>query len=79
MAIFSQSTGSPHTASIAQDLVDDDLVAIPLTWYSGWADPEIGQNVFETYTTYCIESMNAIEWFAREPRRADDRDRLLPG
>ena len=32
-------TGSPHTAAIAQDLVDDDLIAIPLSWYSGWADP----------------------------------------
>ena len=45
VAIFSQSTGSPHTAAIAQDLVDDDLIAIPLSWYSGWADPEIGENV----------------------------------
>jgi ABC-type branched-subunit amino acid transport system substrate-binding protein len=64
VAIISQATGSPHTAAIAQDLVEDDLLAIPLTWYSGWPDPEIGQNVFESYTTYCIESMNAIEWLA---------------
>ena len=62
VAIISQSTGSPHTAAIAQQLVEDDLVAIPLSWYSGWADPEFGQNVFETYTTYCVESMNGIEW-----------------
>ncbi len=62
VAIISQSTGSPHTAAIAQNLVDDDLVAIPLSWYSGWPDPELGQNVFESYTTYCLESMNGIEW-----------------
>ena len=62
VAILSQSTGSPHTASVAQQLVDDDLVAIPLTWYSGWADPEIGENVLETYTNYCLESMNGVEW-----------------
>jgi ABC-type branched-subunit amino acid transport system substrate-binding protein len=62
VAIISQSTGSPHTAAIADSLVDDDLIAIPLTWYSGWADPEIGENVFESYTSYCIESMNAINW-----------------
>jgi len=62
VAIISEATGSPHTAAIAQDLVDDDIIAIPLTWYSGWADPEIGQNVFETYTSYCLESMNAITW-----------------
>ena len=62
VAIISQSTGSPHTAAIAQNLVDDDLVAIPLSWYSGWPDPELGANVFESYTSYCIESMNGIEW-----------------
>ena len=62
VAIISQSTGSPHTASIAAQLVEDDLIAIPLTWYSGWADPTIGQNVFESYTSYCMESMNGIEW-----------------
>ncbi len=65
VAILSQSTGSPHTAAIAQDLLDDDLVAIPLTWYSGWADPEIGENVLETYTNYCLESMNGIEWLSK--------------
>lgn len=64
VAILSQSTGSPHTAAIADNLVEDDLIAIPLSWYSGWADPEIGQNALESYTSYCIESMNAIEWFA---------------
>lgn len=62
VAIISMSTGSPQTSSVAADLVDDDLVAIPLTWYSGWADPDFGQNVFETYTNYCFESMNGIEW-----------------
>ncbi len=62
VAIISQSTGSPHSAAIAEQLVEDDLVAIPLTWYSGWPDPEFGANLLETYTTYCVESMNGIEW-----------------
>ncbi len=63
VAIFSQSTGSPHTAAIAPGLVEDDLVAIPLSWYSGWAFGELGQNAFESYTNYCFESMNGLEWF----------------
>lgn len=63
---FSQSTGSPHTAATAEDLVDDDLVAIPLSWYSGWADPAIGQNVMELYTSYCLEAMNGVEYLAGE-------------
>jgi ABC-type branched-subunit amino acid transport system substrate-binding protein len=63
VAIISQSTGSPHTASIAPDLVKDNMVAIPLSWYSGWAFGELGQNAFESYTNYCFESMNGLEWF----------------
>lgn len=62
VAIISQSTGSPHTAAIADQLVEDDLLAIPLSWYSGWPEADLGQNVYETYTSYCMESMNGIEW-----------------
>jgi ABC-type branched-subunit amino acid transport system substrate-binding protein len=65
VAIFSQSTGSPHTASIAPALVEEDLIAIPLSWYSGWAFGEVGQNAYESYTNYCFESMNGIEWFQK--------------
>lgn len=62
VAILSQSTGSPHTAAISGNLIEDDLIAIPLSWYSGWAFGDLGKNVFETYTSYCVESMNGIEW-----------------
>ena len=66
VVMFSQSTGSPHTAATADALVEDNLLAIPLSWYSGWADPAIGQNVIELQATYCIESMNAVEFLAGE-------------
>lgn len=62
VVMISQSTGSPHTASIAKDLEADSLIAIPLTWYSGWADPAFGKNVFETYTNYCLEGMNVSQF-----------------
>ena len=64
VVMFSQSTGSPHTTATAELLVEDDLIAIPLSWYSGWPDPAIGQNVFEAYTSYCIESMNGVSYMA---------------
>lgn len=66
VVMFSQSTGSPHTAATAEMLVEDNLVAIPLTWYSGWADPAIGANVMELYTSYCLEAMNGLEYLAGE-------------
>ncbi len=64
VVMFSQSTGSPHTAATAAALVEDDLLAIPLSWYSGWADPTIGENVLELYTSYCLESMNGLTYLA---------------
>lgn len=64
VVMFSQSTGSPHTAATAESLLEDDLVAIPLSWYSGWADPAIGENVIEAYTSYCLEAMNAVTYLS---------------
>ncbi|MCY4425022.1 MAG: ABC transporter substrate-binding protein [Acidimicrobiaceae bacterium] len=64
VVMFSTSTGSPHTARTAESLIEDNLAAIPLSWYSGWADPEIGKNVFEVQTNYCIESMNGATYMS---------------
>lgn len=65
VVMITQSTGSPHTSAIAGDLIDDDLIAIPLSWYSGWAT-DFGANVFEMNTNYCIEAMNAVEYLGTE-------------
>jgi len=62
--MFSNSTGAPHTAATAELLVEDDLIAIPLSWYSGWADPAFGANVMELQTNYCIEAMNGVSYLA---------------
>ena len=64
VVMFSTSTGSPHTASTAQLLIEDNIAAIPLSWYSGWADPAIGKNVFEVQTNYCIEAMNGATYMS---------------
>jgi ABC-type branched-subunit amino acid transport system substrate-binding protein len=63
--MFSHSTGSPHTASIADDLFADDRLAIPVSWYSGWADPELGTNVLEVGSNYCAEAMNTLSFIAQ--------------
>ncbi len=65
VVMISQSTGSPHTTAIAEDLANDDLIAIPLSWYSGWAT-ELGTNVFELYTNYCFEGMNGVEFLVEQ-------------
>ena len=64
VVMFSTSTGSPHSAAIAQRLIEDNMAAIPLSWYSGWADPSIGKNLFEVQTNYCIEAMNGATYMS---------------
>ncbi|MCH8984467.1 MAG: ABC transporter substrate-binding protein [Acidobacteria bacterium] len=54
------STGSPHTVAINQQLVEDNMFAVPLTWYSGWSDPALNANLVPHGTPYCIESMNVL-------------------
>lgn len=77
VVMIGHSSGSPHTAAIAEDLERDNIIAHPFTWYSGWADPDFGANAAELYSTYCIEAMNAVSWLhdkvveeGREPRMA---------
>ncbi len=65
VAIISQSTGSPQTAQIIDLIIEDDVVAIPLTWYSGWGIPEFdGNAVLEKQTNYCFEGMNVVEFMS---------------
>ncbi|HKX74007.1 MAG TPA: ABC transporter substrate-binding protein [Acidimicrobiia bacterium] len=65
VAIISQSTGSPHTAGVIDLMLEDDVVAIPLSWYSGWNDPAFDQSTaLELGTNYCFEGMNVVEWMS---------------
>lgn len=65
VAIISQSTGSPHTSGIIDLMIEDDMVAIPLSWYSGWADPAFDQGAaLEQQTNYCLEGMNVVEFMS---------------
>jgi ABC-type branched-subunit amino acid transport system substrate-binding protein len=59
---FGHSTGSPQTMAINPQLQTDGILAIPLTWYSGWSDPAINSNLVPHGVPYCIESMNMIEY-----------------
>lgn len=65
IAMLSQSTGSPQTAGVIDLMLEDDMVAIPLTWYSGWGDPSFDEStVLEQQTNYCFEGMNIVEYLS---------------
>lgn len=63
---FGHSTGSPHTVAINPDLQADGILAIPLTWYSGWSDPAINSNLVPHGAPYCIEAMSLVEYVAEQ-------------
>ena len=59
---FGHSTGTPQTLAINEDLQSDGILAIPLTWYSGWTDPDINANLLPHGTPYCLEAMSMVEY-----------------
>ncbi len=62
--MITENTGSPITSAIAEQAAEDNVLVIPLSWASLWPDPEFGSAILEKQATYCIESMNGVEWLA---------------
>jgi ABC-type branched-subunit amino acid transport system substrate-binding protein len=60
------STGSPHTVALNADLVADGMLAVPLTWYSGWSDSRYNSNLVSHGTPYCVEAHNTIGYLVEE-------------
>jgi len=54
--MIAQSTGSPHTVGILDQLAADGVLAIPLTWYSGWSDETLNANLLHHGMNYCLEA-----------------------
>ncbi|MGI9667694.1 MAG: ABC transporter substrate-binding protein [Acidimicrobiia bacterium] len=60
---ISQSTGSPTSVTMLPNAIEDNMLFIPLSWYSGWGIPEFDQGVaLEQNTNYCIEAMNIMHF-----------------
>lgn len=58
------STGSPHTVAALPEFQADGLLAIPLTWYSGWTDPQFSDNLLHHGAPYCLEIQNALSFMS---------------
>ena len=63
---FGHSVGSPQTVGIQPDLEADGILAVPLTWYSGWTDPLFSSNLIHHGTPYCIEAMNLFDFLVTD-------------
>lgn len=60
---IAQTLGSPTTAAILGDMTADQVIGVPGSWSSIW---EFEDTIMEAGASYCIESMNAIDYYAQE-------------
>lgn len=60
---ITQSTGSPTNVQALPKYLEDDMLVIPLSWYSGWPFADFDSGVMlEQNTNYCLEAMNLVEY-----------------
>lgn len=56
---LAQTFGSPTTAQILADLRASKIVAAPASWTSAWEFEDV---ILESGSSYCFESMNALDY-----------------
>lgn len=62
---LAQSLGTPPTLAALESYVQDNMVAAPASWWSGWSVEDVDQGlILESGYPYCIESMNGLDWIA---------------
>lgn len=62
--MLAQSLGTSQTIAILDRMVEDNVVSVPATWWSGWAFGESDGNglVLEAGANYCFEAMNDFDF-----------------
>lgn len=64
VVMLSASAGTPTTLAALERIERDSLAVVPHSYFSGWSDPAIGNNLFELFASYCIESINGATYMA---------------
>ena len=65
IAGIAQSLGTVNTESVLPDMIERSLVAVPASWWSGFAFPDDdGGIILETGYSYCTEAIVGLDWFA---------------
>jgi ABC-type branched-subunit amino acid transport system substrate-binding protein len=62
---LAQSLGTPPTLAGLEIQKQEELVAAPASWWSGWSYDDEGL-ILESGESYCAESMNGLDWAAKE-------------
>lgn len=62
---LAQTLGTVNTEAVLDDMDDNDILALPATWWSGYAFAENDKGlILENGYSYCIEAMTGLDWFA---------------
>ena len=57
------SLGTPQTLFILDEMDKDNLIAAPMSWYSGWSYKSVDKGlVIEFGAAYCADGMNSVDW-----------------
>ena len=60
---LAQSLGTPQTQAALPRYAEENVVAAPATWWSGWAFSDLDQGlVLESGAPYCFEAMNGMSF-----------------
>ena len=61
---LAQTLGTVNTESVLDDMISRSLVAVPTTWWSGFAFDESDNGiVMESGYSYCTEAIVGLDWF----------------
>jgi len=62
--MLAQSLGTAQTQAVLDRYIEDNMVAVPATWWSGWSFNEFdgGGLIIEAGVSYCMEAMNDIDF-----------------
>ena len=63
VAALAMSLGTPQTLFILDELDKDNMIAAPMSWYSGYAYKDLDKGlIVEFGSAYCAQGMNAVDW-----------------
>jgi ABC-type branched-subunit amino acid transport system substrate-binding protein len=60
---LAQTLGTPPTLAGLPLYKESDLIAAPASWWSGWEFEDV---ILESGYSYCVESMNGLDWATEE-------------
>lgn len=73
---LAQTLGSPTTAAIINDMRANNVIGVPGSWTSAWAFED---SILESGASYCMESMNAVDYAVEQYKPKTVMAVHLPG